>query len=162
MPPTTAAPTAADVPAPPAGEVDRHRLGARATPTGDSTEVTDQSTRADLQRARSATALDREVLRRLRRPAAPSRPTPAEPLVPAELPELDNGPHFFYGLQWWFFGVLAVFGFFYLVYDECASGRGPAAPPSARRAAQRAASSGVDGTSEGAQHAAVDRAASRP
>ena len=33
-------------------------------------------------------------------------------------PELNNGPHFFYGLQWWFFGVLAVFGFCYLAYDE--------------------------------------------
>ena len=44
----------------------------------------------------------------------PRRP----PLEPAELPELNNGPHFFYGLQWWFFGVLAIFGFFYLAYDE--------------------------------------------
>ncbi len=35
-----------------------------------------------------------------------------------ELPELGNGPHFFYGLQWWFFGVLAVFGFCYLAWDE--------------------------------------------
>ena len=38
------------------------------------------------------------------------------------LVELDtatgDGPHFFYGLQWWFFGVLAIFGFFYLAYDE--------------------------------------------
>ena len=25
--------------------------------------------------------------------------------MPVELPELDNGPHFFYGLQWWFFGA---------------------------------------------------------
>ncbi|MGZ4438369.1 MAG: SURF1 family cytochrome oxidase biogenesis protein [Nocardioidaceae bacterium] len=45
-------------------------------------------------------------------------PAPATKLVPAELPDLSNGPHFFYGLQWWFFGVLAVFGFFYLAYDE--------------------------------------------
>lgn len=43
---------------------------------------------------------------------------PATGLEPVELPELNNGPHFFYGLQWWFFGVLAVFGFFYLLYDE--------------------------------------------
>ena len=40
-----------------------------------------------------------------------------------ELPELNNGPHFFYGLQWWFFGVLAVFGFCYLAFDEWRSGR---------------------------------------
>ena len=39
-----------------------------------------------------------------------------------ELPELNNGPHFFYGLQWWFFGVLAIFGFFYLLYDEWRNG----------------------------------------
>ena len=47
-----------------------------------------------------------------------SRRRPPTPLVHAELPDLGNGPHFFYGLQWWFFGVLAVFGFFYLAYDE--------------------------------------------
>lgn len=36
-----------------------------------------------------------------------------------ELPDdTSDGPHFFYGLQWWFFGILAVFGFFYLMYDE--------------------------------------------
>ena len=62
-------------------------------------------------------ALDREVFGgfvelRSEDPAA------AEDLARVELPELDNGPHFFYGLQWWFFGVLAVFGFFYLAYDE--------------------------------------------
>ncbi len=48
---------------------------------------------------------------------------PAASLEPVELPELDNGPHFFYGLQWWFFGVLAVFGFCYLAYDEWRSRR---------------------------------------
>jgi cytochrome oxidase assembly protein ShyY1 len=45
-------------------------------------------------------------------------PEPETPLMPVEMPELDNGPHFFYGLQWWFFGALAVFGFGYLAYDE--------------------------------------------
>ena len=35
---------------------------------------------------------------------------------------MDEGPHFFYGLQWWFFGALAIFGFGYLMYDEW---RGP-------------------------------------
>ncbi len=42
--------------------------------------------------------------------------------LPAELPDVGNGPHFFYGLQWWFFGLLAVGGFGYLAYDEW---RGP-------------------------------------
>jgi cytochrome oxidase assembly protein ShyY1 len=49
-------------------------------------------------------------------------PEPDTALEPVELPELNNGPHFFYGLQWWFFGVLAIFGFFYLLYDEWRNG----------------------------------------
>jgi len=44
--------------------------------------------------------------------------TPAKGLEQTELPELDDGPHFFYGIQWWFFGALAISGFFYLMYDE--------------------------------------------
>ncbi len=54
-------------------------------------------------------------------------PKPATPLAPVDLPALNDGPHFFYGIQWWFFGVLAVFGFFYFMYDERRSQRRPAA-----------------------------------
>jgi cytochrome oxidase assembly protein ShyY1 len=49
-------------------------------------------------------------------------PAPATPLEPAGLPDLSNGPHFFYALQWWFFGLLALFGFGYLAWEE-ATGR---------------------------------------
>jgi cytochrome oxidase assembly protein ShyY1 len=46
-------------------------------------------------------------------------PGPAKALAPTELPDdTSEGPHFFYGLQWWFFGALAVVGFCYLAYDE--------------------------------------------
>ena len=45
-------------------------------------------------------------------------PAPATELARVDMPELNDGPHLFYGIQWWFFGVLAVFGFFYLMYDE--------------------------------------------
>lgn len=45
-------------------------------------------------------------------------PAPATSLEQVALPELNDGPHFFYGIQWWFFGILAVVGFFYLLYDE--------------------------------------------
>ena len=69
----------------------------------------------------------------------------------AELPDLGNGPHFFYGLQWWFFGVLAVFGFFYLAYDERKKLRAPAEP-----ASERAEQTPVD-----RQHHAGDEARSR-
>jgi cytochrome oxidase assembly protein ShyY1 len=50
---------------------------------------------------------------------ASQAPAPAKELGAIELPDdTSNGPHFFYGLQWWFFGGLAIFGFFYLMYDE--------------------------------------------
>ncbi|UDY25135.1 SURF1 family protein [Nocardioides sp. Kera G14] len=45
-------------------------------------------------------------------------PTPATAPALYELPDLGNGPHFFYGIQWWFFGLLAIFGFGYLMWDE--------------------------------------------
>ncbi len=46
-------------------------------------------------------------------------PSPGTSLGATNLPDdTSEGPHFFYGLQWWFFGVLAVFGFGYLAYDE--------------------------------------------
>jgi cytochrome oxidase assembly protein ShyY1 len=111
-----------DVPAPPEGEVEVEGW-ARLDATGDSAEVTDRSTRA-ISSAEIGPAIGREVLRGFVDVRSES-PEPAEPLAPAQLPELDNGPHFFYGLQWWFFGVLALFGFVYLVYDEARGGRGP-------------------------------------
>jgi cytochrome oxidase assembly protein ShyY1 len=49
-------------------------------------------------------------------------PRPATPLTPPDPPDLSNGPHFFYALQWWFFGILALFGFGYLAWEE-ATGR---------------------------------------
>ncbi|QWC84994.1 SURF1 family protein [Nocardioidaceae bacterium] len=64
-------------------------------------------------------------------------PPAAEPLVATELPELGGGPHFFYGLQWWFFGALAVFGFFYLAYDERRQARRVAAGLPARKPRRR-------------------------
>ena len=88
----------------------------RVDATGSSADVT----------ARSARAISsREIAPTVGTPvyggfvdAATESPAPAVKLVPAELPDLSNGPHFFYGLQWWFFGVLALFGFCYLAYDE--------------------------------------------
>jgi cytochrome oxidase assembly protein ShyY1 len=108
------------VPAPPQGEVTVTGW-VRADATGDSTAVTaapsgDLTTRA-ISSERIGAALDREVYGGFV-DLKSEEPEPATPLERAELPELDNGPHFFYGLQWWFFGVLAVAGFGYLAYDE--------------------------------------------
>ncbi|WP_340538373.1 SURF1 family cytochrome oxidase biogenesis protein [Nocardioides sp. GXZ039] len=103
------------VPEPPSGEVTITGW-ARVDGSGDSTRVDDHSTRA-IDSARIGEAISRPVyggfvdLRS-------EDPEPAQALEPVELPELDNGPHFFYGLQWWFFGILALFGFGYLAYDE--------------------------------------------
>lgn len=130
--------TADELPAPPSGEVTVTGW-VRQDATGDSTAVTDASTRA-IDSERIGEALERPVLGGFVDLRSES-PEPATPLLRAELPELDNGPHFFYGLQWWFFGVLAVFGFFYLMYDEYRGVR-----PGRRRPAG----------SEGAEQAAVD------
>lgn len=130
-----------DVPEPPPGEVTVTGW-ARQDATGDSTVVTDQSTRA-ISSKQIGEALDRDLVGGF--VAASSETPEAErPLEPLEAPELDDGPHFFYGLQWWFFGALAVFGFFYLLYDEMRGGRGPGG----RRPRE---------TSERPQQAPVDR-----
>lgn len=110
-----------DVPAPPAGEVTIEGW-VRLDATGDSTQVTDQSTRA-INSGEIGEALDRELVSGFV-DLRSETPAPDVELLPVELPELDNGPHFFYGLQWWFFGLLALFGFGYLVYDEARGGRG--------------------------------------
>jgi cytochrome oxidase assembly protein ShyY1 len=107
--------TQPDAPPPPSGEVTVTGW-VRADATGASAEVADQSTRAISSRTIGPTLpfpvyggfveLDTET------------PPPAEPLEKVEIPDLGEGPHFFYGLQWWFFAALAVFGFGYLVWDE--------------------------------------------
>lgn len=112
---------ASAVPPPPTGEVSVTGW-VRVDATGDSTQVTDRSTRS-INSTEIGHALDLEVYGGFVDLKSES-PAPETALAAAELPELDNGPHFFYGLQWWFFGVLAVFGFFYLMYDEW---RGPRA-----------------------------------
>ena len=123
-----------DVPAPPAGEVTVTGW-VRLDATGDSTAVTSQSTRS-ISSARIGEALDREVYGGFL-DLRSEDPEPETALEPVELPDLDNGPHFFYGLQWWFFGVLALFGFGYLAWDERRKAREPAAsrrrPAASRR-----------------------------
>jgi cytochrome oxidase assembly protein ShyY1 len=82
-------------------------------------------------------------------------PQAATPLRAPDPPDLSNGPHFFYALQWWFFGILAIFGYGYLAWEE-ATGRADL-----RRAQQPAKKpttpdSGGSGGSERAHDAAVD------
>lgn len=111
-----------DVPAPPSGSVTVTGY-VRVDGSGSSTRVDDLSTRA-LSSRTAGPAIGRPVYAGwLALHTENGRP--ASSLKPAELPDLGNGPHFFYGLQWWFFGILAVFGFFYLLWDEWQGGREP-------------------------------------
>lgn len=108
-------PEVGDVPPAPSGEVTV--VGwVRVNGTGDSTVVDDLSARAissdEIGPATGLTVYDGFV------DAISENGEPVPDLAGRDLPELDNGPHFFYGLQWWFFGVLALFGFGYLAYDE--------------------------------------------
>lgn len=142
--------TAADLPAPPAGRVTVTGW-ARADGTGGSTEVADHSTRA-ISSERIGAYLDREVYGGFVELRSED-PEPAESLTPVELPELDNGPHFFYGLQWWFFGVLFVGGFGYLAWDERRNGRRGVSKATSFRPAD--ARTSTTDESEGAEQTAV-------
>ena len=139
-----------DAPAPPAGRVTVEGF-VRADATGDATTVTDGSARAI-----SSRAIGRSTGLQVYGgfvDAQKETPAPSTRLVAAEQPDLGNGPHFFYGLQWWFFGLLAVFGFFYLAYDERRKMRADAQPGPA--ASQGPGHPAVDG-----EHRAADEARS--
>jgi cytochrome oxidase assembly protein ShyY1 len=68
--------------------------------------------------SRGFTALAEEPVLQGYVAAAAERPAPARALVRTEPPVLDSGPHFFYGLQWWFFAALAIGGFGYFAWAE--------------------------------------------
>jgi cytochrome oxidase assembly protein ShyY1 len=84
--------------------------------TGSATVVTDRSTRL-VSSARIGKIVPYPLYRGYIQALAES-PRPAHAPLRAERPDLSNGPHFFYGLQWWFFAVLSLFGFGYLAWDE--------------------------------------------
>lgn len=52
-------------------------------------------------------------------------PASSTPLKPEPKPELGQGPHFFYALQWWFFALLAMVGFFWFARVEAKERRNP-------------------------------------
>jgi cytochrome oxidase assembly protein ShyY1 len=114
----------------------------RADGSGDSTTVSNRSTRA-IDSEKVGEALDREVYGGFVELRSED-PAPATALEPVELPELNDGPHFFYGLQWWFFGVLAVFGFGYLAHDERRRGPRGQRPRRSSRGTPGAAPSAAD------------------
>ncbi len=147
-----------DVPAPPSGEVTV--TGWVRVDATDSAEVSDQSTRA-ISSVEIGRALGREVYGGFV-DLKSEDPPPAQSLEAAELPELNNGPHFFYGLQWWFFGVLAVFGFFYLMYDEWRSERRGEVSVRAEALAERKQKRAARQSKKQAVRAAYERERQKP
>ncbi|HET6562481.1 MAG TPA: SURF1 family protein [Marmoricola sp.] len=115
VPTANTATVPAELPQPPPGEVDV--VGwVRADATGRGVEVDQGSTRA-VSSVEIGEALDYPVYAGFV-DAQKESPAPTEPVRRTELPDLGEGPHLFYGIQWWFFGALAVFGFGYLAWDE--------------------------------------------
>jgi cytochrome oxidase assembly protein ShyY1 len=142
------------VPAPPSGTV-TVTGSVRRDADGSSAQVVDDSARA-VSSARIAPAIGIPLYGGFV-DLKTETPAPATPLETADLPDLSNGPHFFYALQWWFFGLLALFGFGYLAWEE-ATGRADL-----RRAQQPAKKpkrtnlGSVGPASQGADHTPVDR-----
>jgi cytochrome oxidase assembly protein ShyY1 len=108
-------PPLSELPQPPTGQVTI--VGwVRQDGSGSSTEVTNHSVRAVSSSAIGQT-LGVPTYGGFVQVQSES-PQPATALGTEDQPDLSNGPHFFYGLQWWFFGVLAAGGFLYLAWDE--------------------------------------------
>jgi cytochrome oxidase assembly protein ShyY1 len=106
-----------DVEPPPSGEVTVTgwlRSDSGAGP--EATEPVEDSVRA-IDSARIGDALGRDLL-----PGyvalTDQVPAPDEALVTAVAPDLGQGPHFFYGLQWWFFALLAIVGYLWFAWSE--------------------------------------------
>ena len=114
-----------DAPNPPAGRVEVSGW-ARADSTGDKTGITGGSTREISSRAATG-RVDGPLLQGFV-DLQKETPTVTPALVPADEPDLGDGPHLFYGIQWWFFGALAIGGFGYLVWDEARGGSGRQRP----------------------------------
>ncbi|MGC4111860.1 MAG: SURF1 family protein [Nocardioides sp.] len=141
---------ASQVPAPPSGTV-RVTGWVRQDAGGSSTDVVDASARS-ISSAKIGPAIGVPVYGGFVQLLTES-PAAATPLTKADAPGLGDGPHFFYALQWWFFGILGLFGYLYLAWEE-RTGRAEL-----RRTQQptRKRSPSSVGQSEGAGRPAIDR-----
>lgn len=110
-------PDQVDVPAPPTGTVTvTGWLQADSEADADATTPTDGQVRA-ISSGGLAPGLPYPVAGGYLTLLEQSPPA-AQQLAPPVPPDLGQGPHFFYGLQWFFFGALALFGWFYFAWTE--------------------------------------------
>lgn len=102
-------------PAPPAGEITVTGW-ARPDQSGDPHEVTPIDGQVRLISSAGFTdVIDAPLLRGF---VSAAETVADRRLVATKPPTLDSGPHFFYGLQWWFFAALAIGGFGYFAWAE--------------------------------------------
>jgi cytochrome oxidase assembly protein ShyY1 len=107
-----------EVPSPPQGEVTVHGW-ARQNQSGDEGAITPQDGQVRLISSAGFSGPVADSLRQGYVSLEQEEPPPAQRLdAGPQMPELDSGPHFFYGLQWWFFGALALGGFAYFAWAE--------------------------------------------
>ena len=141
------------VPAPPSGTVTV--IGwVRSDASGGSAQVVDDSTRS-ISSATIGPAIGIPVYGGFVQLLHES-PAPQTALTRAGFPDLTNGPHFFYALQWWFFGIMGIFGYLYLAWEE-KTGRADLRRASQEpKVKQKKVTIGVGG-SERARDAAIDR-----
>ncbi len=108
-----------DLPAPPNGEVTvQGWLRPDNQAGGDAVRVFDRQIRAI-----DSTGFGESVPYELRdgfvnAQAESPAPAEADALAAEPKPELGQGPHFFYALQWWFFGLLGVTGYLWFAVQE--------------------------------------------
>jgi cytochrome oxidase assembly protein ShyY1 len=108
----------------------------RQNATGSSASVFESAARAissdEIGKTLPYPVYDGFVERTDEAPSAGSSPTPDDE------PDLSTGPHFFYGVQWFFFAMLAIGFWAYFAYAEYQeqSGRRPRPPEAAARPAK--------------------------
>lgn len=111
-------PDADEVPAPPAGTVQvTGRLRQDSDAPAEGTTPVDGTVRAVSSRA-VADVVDGPLRGGWVQAVQELPEAPGEPLMGPEPPETGIGPHLFYGLQWFFFGFLALLGYGWFAYDE--------------------------------------------
>jgi cytochrome oxidase assembly protein ShyY1 len=140
---------ASQVPAPPSGKVTVTGW-VRQDAGGGSAQVVDASARS-ISSSQIAPAIGLPVYGGFVQLLTES-PQATTPLARAFAPGLGDGPHFFYALQWWFFGILGLFGYGYLAWEEVT---GRAELRRSQMPAKKPAPVGV-GDSQRAQDSAVD------
>jgi cytochrome oxidase assembly protein ShyY1 len=111
----TSGDTEVDPPEPPTGEVTVTGW-VRRNATGSSATVTDGAARSissdEIGPTLPYPVYDGFVERTAESPSVSPSPEPDDE------PDLSSGPHFFYGVQWFFFALLAVSFWFYFAYAE--------------------------------------------